>query len=64
MAGILKQCGIPRVTISGFGANNFYPARIFIEAKVSLRAKLGWSPFELHQEREAYFARQPSQESA
>lgn len=44
MAGILKRCAIPRVTISGFGANNFYPKRVFEQAKAALAGRLGWSP--------------------
>ena len=47
MAGILKQCAIPRVTISGFGANNFYPKRVFERAKAALVKRLGWSPIEI-----------------
>jgi hypothetical protein len=47
MAGILRACKIPRVTISGFGANNFYPARIFLMAKGFLVNRLGWCPFEI-----------------
>lgn len=45
MAAVLRGVELPRVTISGFGANNFYPARVFAEASVSLQDHLGWSPF-------------------
>lgn len=61
MASILRQCSIPRVRISGFGAFNFYPARVFVKAKASLRARLGWSPFEVTRQGEVYFVGQPSQ---
>jgi hypothetical protein len=44
MAGILRECPIPRVTISGFGANNFYPERIFVTAGRALAARIGLNP--------------------
>jgi hypothetical protein len=47
MAGILRACDIPRVTIPGFGANNFYPARVFLAAKRFLVSRLGWCPIEI-----------------
>jgi hypothetical protein len=55
MAGIIRGCSIPRVTISGFGANNFYPKRIFVTARAALVAKVGLSPFEIYWDREVHF---------
>jgi hypothetical protein len=46
MAGILRGCSIPRVSISGYGANNYYPERIFTTAAIAIAAKIGLSPFE------------------
>jgi hypothetical protein len=54
MALVLRGCSIPRVTISGFGANNFYPKRIFVTAGAALSERLGRSPFEIYGEREVY----------
>lgn len=45
MAAILRSCDIPRVTISGYGANNHYPARVFERAMEALTTRLGWCPF-------------------
>ena len=42
-ASILRDCDLPRITISGFGANNFYPARVFHEASENLRTRLSWN---------------------
>lgn len=44
LAAILRSCPLPNVNISGFGANNFYPARIFIDASEGLTGRLTWSP--------------------
>ena len=44
LASVLRNCAIPRVTISGYGPNNFYPARVFERARKTLIERLGWSP--------------------
>lgn len=54
MAALLKQSTLPRVTISGYGANNYYPARVFTSARTSLIRKLAWSPFEVSRDSAVY----------
>lgn len=44
LAGILRSADIPHEYISGFGANNHYPRRVFARAARALKRKLGWSP--------------------
>ena len=60
MAALLKQCTPPRVTISGYGANNFYPARVFTSARTALLRKLGWAPFEVSRDSTVYLVDPPS----
>ncbi len=60
MAALLKQCNLPRVTISGYGANNFYPARAFTSARTALLRKLGWAPFEISRDSTVYLVDPPS----
>ncbi len=60
MAAVLKQCSVPRVTISGYGANNFYPARVFTSARGALIRKLGWAPFEISRDSSVYLVEPPS----
>lgn len=60
MAALLKQCSLPRVTISGYGANNFYPARVFTSARTALLRKLGWAPFEISRDSSVYLVEPPS----
>ena len=47
MAAVLRGCPVPRVTIAGYGANHYYPARVFEQAAMALRARLGWCPFRI-----------------
>ena len=44
LAAILRDCALPKITITGYGANNFYPARVFQEAALNLEARLSWTP--------------------
>ena len=43
VAAILRGLDIPRVFISGYGANYFYPRRVFATAMRSLKRKFGRS---------------------
>ncbi|OLY90687.1 hypothetical protein SAMN05444008_101349 [Cnuella takakiae] len=45
MAGVLKNEDLPVVVIAGYGANNFFPKRIFDRALHSLIRHLGYAPF-------------------
>jgi hypothetical protein len=58
LAGILNKVDVPRVVISGYGAKNYYPERIFIRAIKRLRRIYGYAPIELdqseHQVRRVY----------
>jgi len=56
MASILKDVDLPRVHISGFGANNHYPYRVLKRAADTLSSELGWSPIMMYQDREVYFS--------
>src|SRR4029453_3294704 len=47
VAAILRGLDIPRVYISGFGANYYYPSRVFAAAIRILKKKWGRSPIEL-----------------
>ena len=47
LAQVVRSLGLPRVEISGFGANKHYPERVFARAAADLRRQLGWSPIEL-----------------
>lgn len=47
MAAVLRGCPVPRVTIAGYGANHYYAARVFEQAAMALRARLGWCPFRI-----------------
>jgi hypothetical protein len=44
VAAILRGLDVPRVFISGYGANYFYPRRIFVKAMRTLERKFGRSP--------------------
>ena len=44
VANMLRGSSLPRVTISGYGANNFYPLRVFTDAQKPLQERLGWAP--------------------
>jgi hypothetical protein len=44
LAAILRGLDIPRVYISGYGANYYYPRRVFTSAIRTLKKKLGRSP--------------------
>ena len=44
VAAILRGLDVPRVFISGYGANYFYPRRIFVKAMRTLKRKFGRSP--------------------
>ena len=59
LAAVLRTCDIPRITISGFGANHHYPARVFAQAKQSLLDRLGWSPFETSSDGSLYMVDTP-----
>ena len=43
VANMLRGSSLPRVTISGYGANNFYPLRVFTNAQKLLQERLGWA---------------------
>lgn len=60
MAALLKQCNLPRVTISSNGANNFYPTSAFTSAKKALLRKLGWAPSEISRDSTVYLLDPPS----
>lgn len=60
MAALLKQCNLPRVTISGFGANNVNPASTFTLAKMAFLGKLGWTPFENARDSTVYLVHPPT----
>ena len=47
LAALLRGLDIPRVHISGFGANYYYPRRVFVRAIRTLKQKLGRSPIAL-----------------
>jgi hypothetical protein len=47
VAAVLRGLDIPRVYISGFGANYYYPRRVFAAAIRILKKKLGRSPIAL-----------------
>jgi len=49
MAAVLRGCPVPRVTIAGYGANHYYPASVFSQAAMVLRARLGWCPFGIYE---------------
>ena len=44
VAAILRGVDVPRVYISGYGANYYYPRRVFMTAMRSLKRKFGRSP--------------------
>ena len=44
LAAILRGVEIPAAYISGYGANSFYPTRVFVRAVDILTTRLGWSP--------------------
>ena len=44
VANMLRGSSLPRVTISGYGANNSYPLRVFTDAQKPLLERLGWAP--------------------
>lgn len=44
LAAILRAVALPKVYISGFGANFYYPRRVFRRAARELSRKLGSSP--------------------
>lgn len=44
VAAILRGLDVPRVFISGYGANYYYPRRVFAKAMTSLKRKFGRSP--------------------
>lgn len=44
LAAALRGVAIPCVSISGYGANYFYPQRVFRTAVRLLKKSLGWSP--------------------
>lgn len=44
LAAALRGVTIPSVNISGYGANNYYPRRVFITAVRILNKTMGWSP--------------------
>jgi hypothetical protein len=44
VAAILRGLDVPRVFISGYGANYYYPRRVFATAMRSLKRKFGRSP--------------------
>jgi hypothetical protein len=44
IAAVLRGLDIPRVHISGYGANYYYPRRVFVTAAKMLRKKLRRSP--------------------
>ena len=44
VAAILRGLDVPRVFIGGYGANYFYPRRVFLTAMRSLKRKFGRSP--------------------
>ena len=44
LAAILRAVALPKVYISGFGANYYYPRRVFTRAARALTRKLGSSP--------------------
>ncbi|MDM0010900.1 hypothetical protein QTH87_00485 [Variovorax sp. J22P168] len=60
MAALLKQCNLPRVTIFGYCAKNFYPPRVFTSARTVLLRKLGWAPFEISRDSTVYMMDPPS----
>ena len=47
VAGILRGLDVPRVFISGYGANYYYPRRVFVTAMRSLKRKFDRSPLAL-----------------
>ena len=47
LAAILKGLDLPRVEISGYGANNYYPKRIFTTAQKRLNKRIEESRFQL-----------------
>ena len=44
LAAILRTVALPKVYISGYGANSYYPKRVFKRAARELKRKLGSSP--------------------
>lgn len=44
LAAILRGIEVPRVYIPGYGANYYYPERVFRRAAKILKRKLGWEP--------------------
>src|SRR6266481_1743937 len=44
VAAILRGLDVPRVFIGGYGANFFYPRRVFLTAMRGLKRKFGRSP--------------------
>lgn len=47
LAAVLRGSDLPRITISGYGANNYYPRRVFARAAKALERRIGWSPIVL-----------------
>lgn len=47
LAGILRNVSLPRAWISGYGANAYYPTRVFELAVRILGERLGYSPIAL-----------------
>ena len=48
LAGVLRGQNIPCVYISGYGANNHYPLRVFLRAEKSLNRILRKSPLAIY----------------
>jgi len=63
MAAALRGCDLPRVVIAGYGANNFYPRRVFVAAQATLSRKLGWKPFEISSDSTVYLLEPPTGDS-
>ncbi len=60
LAGILRACELPRVHIAGWGANYFYPKRLFLSAQPVLKERLGWEPFGFSRDGSVYLTDQPA----
>jgi hypothetical protein len=54
LAGVLRGTNLPFVYMSGYGANNHYPLRVFERAQQGLSAALKKSPLVIGRERRAY----------
>jgi hypothetical protein len=45
LAAVVRSIDLPKIYISGYGPNSYYPRRIFKRAAAALKRRLGYCPF-------------------